>query len=335
VVPGQSGEDREQFRFELQFVDDLFESPRMGTGIYEDYFADVTKLRDAARIVCETAGVISLALSSDHPEIIFLHGPLVNPVSPYASDPDRSLPNFTEAALAKLLPHDRTERSGKSRNFVTVYRDQLEYLRSWEGTVCGVVERPSLSSPGPMSRRLLQDFRSRGLLDASSEREFERKMEEYRITDSVIFECTLEEGEYLECMELDKQGPHHKIPDYWFSEIKSYPKPLVTYVKCSAHTLPLRVESFAAQKVTHQNLIRLVIHMSRLLPCYTFPVGLDIVDKHARIPNWMTRQLSAELSASLLVRAMETRNPSLIRSVYRFLGVSPRDWMFRPSYKEV
>jgi hypothetical protein len=335
VIPGQSGQDREHFRFELQFVDDLYESPRTGAGIYEDYFEDVTKLRDAARIACEAAGVISLALSEEPPEIVFLHGPLVNPVSPYASDRDRSLPNFTQAALERLLPHDPSERTGKRANFVTVYRDQLEYLTKWEGLVCGVVERPSSSCPGPMTRAVLETFRSSDIFDAASQRTFEDKIEEFRITDSVIFACALEEGEYVLPVAIDKQGPDHKIPNYWFSEIKSYPKPLVTYAKCSAHTLPVRVESFPARTWPYADLIRLVIHMSRLLPLYAFPVGLDIVDKHARIPNWMTRQLSAELSASLILRAMETGDSALIKGVRRLLGFNPRDWMFRPSYREV
>ena len=27
---------------------------------------------------------------------------------------------------------------------------------------------------------------------------------------------------------------------------------------------------------------------ARLLPNYGFPVGLDVADKHAHVPNWMT-----------------------------------------------
>ena len=35
--------------------------------------------------------------------------------------------------------------------------------------------------------------------------------------------------------------------------------------------------------------MRRVYLYSRLLPNYGFPVGLDIADKFAHVPNWMTR----------------------------------------------
>src|SRR5439155_24935246 len=84
VMPGEAGSDREQFDFEIILVDDLYESSPTRPGVYEDMFEDLAKLRDAARIAAEAGGLLSLSLRPRPPTILFLHGPLVNPVSPYA-----------------------------------------------------------------------------------------------------------------------------------------------------------------------------------------------------------------------------------------------------------
>lgn len=207
-------------------------------------------------------------------------------------------------------------------------------MRSGKATVCGVVERPSPSAPGPLICELIDRLHSEGRIDAVPYREFLDKLRGYRVTDSVIFECVLDEGEYVEPTEMDKQKPEHKIPQAWFTEIKSYPKPLITYVKANAETMPVRVESFPAGPLKHEELMVLVVHMSRLLPRYSFPVGLDIVDKHAKIPEWMSRQMSAMLSAELMRKAMETGNPAAIRLARRVLSANTRDWLFRPDFRK-
>jgi hypothetical protein len=337
VIPGRNDAQRERFNFEVQLVDDLYESGSGGTGVYEDVFDDVTKMRDAARITCETAGLLSLATGENPPSIALLHGPLVNPVSPYAlGTPGTSdaFPNFTDGTLKKLLVGDSGARSGRDANFVAVYLEQLERLRKGKVMVCGVVERPSSSAPGPVMRKILLQLHSDGRIDANTYHQFEEKIAGYRITDSVIFECVLDEAEYIRPIEIDKQQPHNKIPATWTPEILSYPKALTTYVKSSTETLPVRVESFPSKKWTQVQLMRLIVHMSRLLPRYSFPVGLDIVDKHAKVPEWMSRQMNAMLSAQLMRKAMEIGNPAGIRLVRRILSANTRDWLFRPDFRK-
>jgi hypothetical protein len=262
----------------------------------------------------------------------------VNPVSPYAlgipGAPD-AFPNFTAHTLRKLLPHDGRARTGREANFVAVYRDQLQHLANGATSVCGVVERPSPTAPGPIVRLLTERLRADGSIDNATGARFEEIFRKYRLTDSVILECVLEEGEFIAPVAMDKQGPDHKIPTAWAVEIKSYTKPLVTYAKPSADTMPIRVESFATRSVPHAELMSLVVHMSRLLPRYAFPVGLDIVDKHAKVPEWMSRQMNVMLQAQLMRRAMETENPNVIRMVRRILASNTRDWLFRPDFRKV
>jgi hypothetical protein len=159
-------------------------------------------------------------------------------------------------------------------------------------------------------------------------------MRGYRLTDSLIFECILDEGEYVDPVEMDKQGPDHKIPVAWAPEIKSYPKPLTTYVKTSAESMPIRVEFFPSDSLSHPELVKLIVHMSRLLPRYSFPVGLDIVDKHAKVPEWMSKQMNVMLSAQLMRKAMDSGNAVAIRMVKRMLSTNTRDWLFRPGFRK-
>jgi hypothetical protein len=340
VVPGDRTDQREEFGFEVQLVDDLYVSKGGGGGVYEDYFADLAKLRDAARISSEVAGLLALGMRSPAPDIVFLHGPLVNPVSPYAlgnpddpDDPD-AFPNFTQETIEWLLPGEGRQRTGREANFVAVYLEQLNRLKAGEATIAGVVERPSPTAPGPLISGYIEKLHEEGKIDAPTRRVFLGKIERHRLTDSILFECILDEGEFIAPLQINKQGPKSKIPVYWASEIGSYPKPLVTYVKSHVETLPIRVESFDCGPLSHPELLQLVVHMSRLLPKYSFPVGLDIVDRHAKIPEWMSRQMNVMLSAQLMRRAMDSGNPAIVRSVRRILSAGKRDWLFRPDFRK-
>lgn len=329
VTPGDSSPNREEFGFEIQLVDDLYESTPGGEGVYEDVFEDIAKLRDVARISAEVGGVLALTLRDRPPEVVFLHGPLVNPISPYGLE---GFPNFTRATIAKLLPRDDKPRSGRDANFIPVHLEQLNRLQSSTSTVAGVVERASTGSS--VIRMLIDKMHQDEKIDAKARKEFIDKLQGYRITDSVIFECVLDEGEYLEPVEIDKQAPENKIPAAWHPEIKSYPKPLTTYAKAHSETMPVRVEALRGGPLPHEQMMTLVIHMSRLLPRYSFPVGLDIVDKHAKIPEWMSKQMNAMLAVQLMRKAMDIGNPAAVRLVRRILSANTRDWLFRPDFRK-
>ncbi len=74
----------------------------------------------------------------------------------------------------------------------------------------------------------------------------------------------------------------------------------------------------------------LVYHTSRLLPEYAFPVGLDIVDKYARVPDWLSKGVSAAIAAQVLAKAVTTGQPRVLQQVRKLLAQSPRDFYFRP-----
>jgi hypothetical protein len=77
-------------------------------------------------------------------------------------------------------------------------------------------------------------------------------------------------------------------------------------------------------------LLSLVYHTSRLLPDYAFPVGLDIADKYAKIPDWLSKGISDKLATATLSKALQTGDQRTIMLVKKFLSQNPRDFFFRP-----
>ena len=74
---GDESSERERFNVDLSIVDELYADG----GAYEDAFEDTAKLTDAARIISEIAGVVHHVEGQDPPNLVLLHGPIVNPAA--------------------------------------------------------------------------------------------------------------------------------------------------------------------------------------------------------------------------------------------------------------
>jgi hypothetical protein len=183
VKPGDRSPDRERFHFEVQLVEELYESTRNDSGFYEDLIEDVDKLREVARIVLETAGAIRL-LERESPDFLFMHGALVNPVSMYAF---RGFPNFGRKGTELLLPESERNREGADANFVRVHLRQLELLYAAKARVWGVVERASASRI--VSSALLDRLETGGGITAQNRAVIQERLIDYRISDAILFEC--------------------------------------------------------------------------------------------------------------------------------------------------
>ncbi|OKH31195.1 hypothetical protein NIES2119_29370 [[Phormidium ambiguum] IAM M-71] len=113
-----------------------------------------------------------------------------------------------------------------------------------------------------------------------------------------------------------------------------FPKVTGFYLKVSDTTEPVRIEVFSElgkEQITEA--AKRVFLYSQLLPGYGFPIGLDMVDKYAKVPNWMTdayaKQIQYHLGVSLQsgqIKDKEMRK-MLIQSIY----MTKRDWLFRPN----
>lgn len=324
VRPGDSSENRERFNIELALVDDLYSEQGV---LYDDDFQDIAKLRDAARMVGETAAAFRLAnkQQADRPDAIILHGPLVNPVSPYGL---ADFPPFGHSACKTFLDGADWHTEDQKRQFVVVYLELLERLKATGVPVVGAVERAIGRHPVVLSR-ILEKLQSDGLLKSDDAKLIRQEVEIYGLNDAALFDVVLKEGEYLEPLPVMRQGPESKWPNEWLEEIRSYPKPLTTYLKPSDLVMPFRVETFEGTK-GFNGVLDLILHTSRLLPSYGFPVGLDIIDKFAKVPAWMSRGIRGQHQVVLLQKALASGDPSTVIFAKRVLAAKGRDWLFRP-----
>lgn len=333
VIPGERGPDRETFDFAPQLVDELFSPEDSDDGIFEEFDENTSKLRDIARITLEAAGAFRAV--REHPDLkfLFLHGPLVNPVAPYAD-----MPVFRELALSRMGISSADVLSSipslprlpaAERHFIAVYRYLLDKIWTSGIPVVGVIERSGSSTA--LAHEILLREESKGAV-RSQTTEALRIMKDYRITDSLLFSLLLKEGEYLRPIQINKNA-RRKAPEEWKAVIEHYPQPWSTYVRPTNESMPFRVEMNVDNVNDQAVVVSLVVHMARLLPQYAFPVGLHIVDKFAKVPAWMSRQISRQQAAQLIHKAMSTRDPAIIAATKLFLIGNKRDWLLRPRFE--
>ncbi len=112
-----------------------------------------------------------------------------------------------------------------------------------------------------------------------------------------------------------------------------FPQVSGCYVQVSETTEPVRVEVFADLGPEQiEEAARRVYLYSRLLPGYGFPIGLDIVDKFADVPSWMTdaygKLIRHQLGVSL--QRGEISDAEMRKILVQAIYMTHRDWLFRP-----
>lgn len=344
VIPGDHSQQRETFTVLKHLIDELYASGE--DGVYEDTYPDIGALRDAARISIEAAGAVKML--AEQPELawVMLHGSLVSPVSRYTDviyegKVRHRFPDFSDKSLEDLLPHGEKISAERNNNFINTYLRQLELMSSSDAIVCGVVEREGTTSTVCKSvleqlddhllKPLLPEppsewkkwFRKR--LDPSDDDDTEGQ----RITDSLLFRCVLEPGEALRPVPVER-NLLRKAPEAWKKVICNYPKPMVSYLQATEWSAPVRIEMFEKDIPRFTETAELIMHCSLLLPRYAFPVGLDIVDKFAKIPNWMSRPVNTHMAVRAMKRALDSGDSKLFDSLRRMLCGSGREWLLRP-----
>ena len=122
-----------------------------------------------------------------------------------------------------------------------------------------------------------------------------------------------------------------------FAPLKSasigFPRVVGSYVHTSNTTEPIRVEVFPALGTSQiVEATRRSYLYARLLPGYGFPVGLDIADKHAHVPAWLTDAYSKLIrhQLSLSLQRGEISDAEMRRILVQAIYMTHRDWLFRP-----
>lgn len=344
VTPGDDSAEREEFVMLKQLIDDLFEHD--DGGIYSSLFPDYGALRDAARISIEAAGAVRLLATKSDLHLLMVHGALVNPVSRYSDLMSEGkirhpFPDFSDNSLGELLPSGDPPREGRDRNFISVYLRQLELMRSSKAIVCGVVEREGTTSTVAMT--ILDSFREeqirhllpkpvndwRDWYKRALKPDDDDEMEGQRISDSLLFRCLLREGEAILPVAIDR-NELRRAPEAWKHKIVNYPQPHVSFVQVSEWSAPVRLELFEKDVGRFNEAAELVYHSSRLLPKYAFPAGLDIVDKYAKVPNWMARHANTRATVQALNLALQNKDYRNFDNLRRMLCGTGREWLLRP-----
>lgn len=243
-----------------------------------------------------------------------------------------------------------------------LYRQLIEEARKRkpQTIIVGVVERGG--ELREFSETILLKRIFRNLRDKGNENYFnnlyERKditsekalLDRLGYTDALLLSMLLEPGQFSEPWEIkNKYAGLTKgkisLPDESYTTdadwscLKSsnkigFPKVQGCYVKVSETTEPFRVEVFAdLGKDQIIEAARRAYLYARVLPGYAFPVGLDIADKYAKIPNWLTESYSKLIKYHLSVSLQngQITDAQMRRIIVQSIYMTKRDWLFRPN----
>ncbi len=204
--------------------------------------------------------------------------------------------------------------------------------------LCGVVERSfgrgvtryvvrqMLENSPEVFDRLLTVLDMKGRATNS---QVEAILDATRYNDAILLSLALNRGEALEWYPVN---PRLKIQD---ERVALFPDVQNTFVRVTSAKYPMRIEIPALYDAAEcEEVLRRSFEYASLLPGYAFPIGLDIVDKFAAIPGWMTkayRQLIlSEYGRLLTGEFVEMTDTEALKSMIMMRGSGRRSRETRP-----
>lgn len=287
----------------------------------------------------------------------------------YASDPQLSnklKDDFLWQAKLDIYPQmtDRSDVWIEQRLFeplawiAFLYRRLIQEAkkRSPIPIIAGVVERGNLREfiEKSLLERVFRGLREKGNADyfnkiygRSDLASPKALLDRLGYTDALLLAMLLEPGQYSEPWQISKYnnlryGDVSLLNEAGTSRVNFEPLkpgkigfPCIkgSYVQVSKTTEPVRVEVF--EELGEDQILEAVRRAylySKLLPGYGFPVGLDIADKYAKVPAWLTdayaKLIRFHLSTSL--QRGEIPDAEMRRILIQAMYMTNRDWLFRP-----
>jgi hypothetical protein len=310
------------------------------TGVHmdDDDQIDLRRLGEAVRYTLELLTALKYVEAHPTVEMLFSHGPLVNTFVMYDEDEPHFIPflkeqflsesGITTAAIEETISKIPIGAGGKrmSRQFMAVYGYLLSQMAAAPVPLVGVVER---SAGTWLAQAVLEGAVEKRIVMEDYKRKVLNLLKRYSISDDFLFGCVLEEGEYI-TPTLIAKNPKHRARPSWQDVVEQYKRPFATLLKTTETSFPFRVEMNAAGEARQVEVMRVLYHTARLLPRYAFPVGLDIVDKYAKVPDWLSKGVSARMAARVLNRTIAEGDAKLVAQVRRLLAHTPRDFFYRP-----
>ena len=338
VTPGEENLDRrEEWNLQPFVVGDIIDKDT-GEHMDDDDQIDLRRLGEAARYTLEPLTGFRFVEANSDVAAVFSHGPLVNQFVMYDEGEPHFVPflrseflaqaGISQADVERLIEEIPRGRNGKRmwRQFMAIYGYIMRRIHDLPVPFMGVVER---SAGAWIAAAVLEHAVGANIIREDYRRKVMNLLKRYGISDDFLFGCILAEGEYITPVAIAKNEPR-RARDRWRPVVKQYPNPFATILKATEFSFPFRVEMNRSAQAQQNTLLRLLYHTARLLPRYAFPVGLDIVDKYAKVPQWLSGNISARLAATVLNRAMAEGDPRLIAQVRQLLAHTPRDFFYRP-----
>jgi len=109
-----------------------------------------------------------------------------------------------------------------------------------------------------------------------------------------------------------------------------FPKVHIGYIKVSDNQSPVRIESLNYPSDLNLD-YKYILAASKLLPNYGFQVGLNVVDKFAKIPNWMGKASRNYYTTHLLKQDVKNKEQKTIALALKVLSKKNRSWINRPT----
>jgi|TARA_B110000259_G_scaffold185585_1_gene234940 hypothetical protein len=331
-----------------------------------DFDLDYKKMLEGSRMIMELAEVVKQSEAkgkwNEKPtkdDVIFLHGPIIYQAAMYhlSSSQNSKSPPYKEGFFNSLLQHspnfqldifkNRNKEDEKDlRTFLPIYCELGNYIKNSNVPTYGVVER-SINKSSVVQKAVIGELyqtKTREWLmlkqrdfgwswntkrvDGSDEGEKVLDIfKQYMLGDPNLFDLILDEGEYLEPIQVTKQYEEkYSSLDYIFRNVfKTMPEPHVTYLKTSEFRKPLRIETLNVTSNFHDD-IDLVYHSAKMLPQYAFPLGLDTVDKLAKIPSWMKNSFRNAYQMQMLRSVIDSGNKEHIELGLKSLIPNRTGW---------
>lgn len=274
---------------------------------------------------------------------------------------------FLQAAKLDIYPQitDRSDEWIDKKVFeplswiAFLYRQLIQEAkkRNPRPIIVGVVERGKLRE---FSEHILLERVFRGLRKKGNEDYFNNMygrtdlkspkslLDKLGYTDTLLLAMILEPGQMTESWMISKYAGLREgnisLPGEVgtsrvnFAPLKSgkigFPDIEGCYIHISGTTEPIRIEVFKELGSNQINEAAQRAYLySQMLPGYGFPVGLDIADKYAHVPNWLSnaygKLIKHQLGVSL--QSGEISDAQMRRILIQAIYMTHRDWLFRPS----
>ena len=297
----------------------------------DDAETDEKRIQEAARYLAEAA-CVERYVHANNVDAIFLHGPIQNKFETYDELEPCYVPGLSRSFLESMgltedivctlvrdVPKNRNGRRLWSAA-IPVYAALQKLIAKQTIPVVGIVERAASTA---ITRALLELLVADRVITDSARRAVLSEVKKYEIQDELLFGCILETGEYIRPLTIGKNIPR-RAHDRWQGVIAQMPSIRSTMIKTADHSFPFRVEfGSSIEEKACDRTMRLIYHTSLLLPNYAFPVGIDIADKYAKVPDWLSKGVSAQLAATIYKKCVQSGNVRLLEQMRNMLGRSP------------